>query len=72
MTAQDVRNMLPKADDEVIQDLLNSRVGDIDAANLPAEYFNEWDETYASAMGKYQQANILAAQRDVMNATNAS
>lgn len=72
VTAQDVRNMLPKANDEVIQDLLNSRVGDIDAANLPAEYFNEWNEAYASAINKYQQANILVAQRDVMNATNAS
>ena len=54
VTAQDVRNMLPKADDEMIQRLLDCKVGDVNVADLPTEYFNEWNEAYASAMDKYE------------------
>ena len=72
VTAQDVRNMLPKADDEMIQRLLDCKVGDVNVADLPAEYFNEWNEAYASAMDKYRQANILAAQHDVASVISDS
>jgi len=72
VTAQDVRNVLPKADDEMIRRLLGCKVGDISVADFPVEYFNEWNEAYASAMDKYRQANILAAQHDVASVISDS
>lgn len=65
VAAQDIKKLLPKADDGLIQHLLDSKAGEIDAANLPAECFNDWNESYAEAMDKYKQANILAAQREL-------
>ena len=65
VAAQDIKKLLPKADDGLIQHLLDSKAGEIDAANLPAECFNDWNESYAEAMDKYKQANILVAQREL-------
>lgn len=65
VTTQDIKKLLPKADDGLIQHLLDSKAGEIDAANLPAECFNDWNESYAEAMDKYKQANILVAQREL-------
>ena len=65
VAAQDIKKLLPKADDELIQHLLDSKAGEIEAASLPDECFNSWDESYAGAMDKYKQANILAAQREL-------
>ena len=63
LSAKDAHRVLPGADDEMIQRLLDSRVGEINADNLPPACFAQWDDAYASAMDKYRQANLLAAQR---------
>lgn len=64
-TEQKVRELLPKASDELIQHILDSRAGEIRADELPDECFSQWKEDYATAMNKYRQANILAAQREL-------
>lgn len=47
----------------MIQQLLDSRVGEINVDNLSPACFAQWDDVYVSAMDKYRQANLLAAQR---------
>ena len=69
-TEQKVRELLPKASDELIQHILDSRAGEIRADELPDECFSQWKEDYATAMNKYRQANILAAQRELDKVTS--
>lgn len=63
ITADNIRQMLPNADDILVSELMDSKVGDIDVDDLPNEAFVSWDEVSSRALSNYQRANELAEKR---------
>lgn len=63
ITADNIRRMLPNADDVLVSELMDSKVGDINVDDLPNEAFVSWDEVSSRALSNYQQANELAEKR---------
>lgn len=63
ITADNIRQMLPNADDVLVSELMDSKVGDINVDDLPNEAFVSWDEVSSRALSNYQQANELAEKR---------
>lgn len=63
ITADNIRQMLPNADDVLVLELMDSKVGDINVDDLPNEAFVSWDEVSSRALSNYQQANELAEKR---------
>lgn len=63
ITADNIRQMLPNADDVLVSELMDSKVGDIDVDDLPNEAFVSWDEVSSRALSNYQRANELAEKR---------
>lgn len=63
VTADNIRQMLPNADDVLVSELIDSKVGDINIDDLPDEAFASWDEVSSRALSNYQQANELAEKR---------
>lgn len=63
ITADNIRRMLPNADDVLVSELMDFKVGDINVDDLPNEAFASWDEVSSKALSNYQQANELAEKR---------
>ena len=63
ISAQDVRRILPRASDEVTEQLFASKIGEINPDAIPASCFVQWSEAYPAAMDKYHQADQLAAEQ---------
>lgn len=63
VTADNVRRILPNADDDMVSELINSRVGDININDLPDEVFASWEEVSSKALSNYRQANELASKQ---------
>lgn len=63
ITADNIRRMLPNADDVLVSELMDSKVSDINVDDLPNEAFASWDEVSSRALSNYQQANELAEKR---------
>ena len=63
VTADNIRKMLPNADDGLVSKLMDAKVGDINVGDLPNEAFASWVEVSSKALSNYQQANELAEKR---------
>lgn len=63
VTADNIRRILPNADDGMVSELINSRVGDININDLPDEVFASWEEVSSKALSNYRQANELALKQ---------
>lgn len=63
VTADNIRRILPNADDGMVSELINSRVGDININDLPDEVFASWEEVSSKALSNYRQANELASKQ---------
>ena len=63
ITADNIRRMLPNADDVLVSELMDSKVSDINVDDLPNEAFASWDEVSSRALSNYQQTNELAEKR---------
>lgn len=63
VTADNIRRILPNADDDMVSELINSRVSDININDLPDEVFASWEEVSSKALSNYRQANELASKQ---------
>lgn len=63
VTVDNIRRILPNADDDMVSELINSRVSDININDLPDEVFASWEEVSSKALSNYRQANELASKQ---------